>query len=389
MRKRIPDEVRGGIALSGGIDSASIAAAAALLCKAPLPTCSLRIVSENLDEGSSSRYIAESLRLENHQLDITGQKACELLPRSLWHFESPFWFGAVSCPFLEMTRFAQSQGYKVAMTGDGADELLAGYDFYRLMKLSDTLTSWKLDWIQPTIWRQAIKWTGGPAGIDIHIRQVNARLDEYKCRFGEVPPWIYLWSAIDKVSKPVLAGCELPPPSLLPPPPAHDQLRRQLHFEFVSRLPNWILVISDRLGMANGIEVRVPFLDRHLIDLCSELSPEMLLHRGTEKYVLRRALQGVAPARVVRRRKRPFLTPIAPWYLSGPGRDLAEAYLSPATVRRVGLFGVTETAALWRRAIQPNRSWDTMVSEWVCLMILSTHMLVEQFTSANIARQSL
>ena len=97
-----------------------------------------------LDETLYSRHVARELALENEEIEITGQRACELLPVSLWDFESPFWFGAVASPFLEMTRVARAQGYKVSMSGDGSDELLAGYDFYRLMVLNQTFNdgSW-------------------------------------------------------------------------------------------------------------------------------------------------------------------------------------------------------------------------------------------------------
>ena len=162
VQKRIPDEVKAGISLSGGLDSTTIAAVCARLCGAPLSTSSIRLVGEKLDETLYSRHVARELALENEEIEITGQRACELLPVSLWHFESPFWFGAVASPFLEMTRVARAQGYKVAMSGDGSDELLAGYDFYRLMVLNQTLTAWKLGWVQPTIWRNAVRWLGVP-----------------------------------------------------------------------------------------------------------------------------------------------------------------------------------------------------------------------------------
>ena len=378
--KRIPDEVKAGISLSGGLDSTAVAAVATRLCDSPLATSSIRLAGEDFDEAPFSRYAARELALENHEIEMNGEKACELLPLSIWHFESPFWFGAVATPFFEMTRVARDQGYKVALTGDGADELLAGYDFYRLMELNRLLTSWRVGWLQPTIWRRAVKWMGAPSGIDTHILNVNARLDDYQRQYREVPAWIYLWDAIDKVARPLLDGDYLPPPTMPPPPPRHDRLRRQLHFEFYTRLPNWILVISDRVGMANGVEVRVPYLDRDVIDLCGELSPEMLLRRGVEKYILRRAFSGIMPKRVARRRKRPFMTPIASWYLSGPGRELAGAYLSPETVRRVGLFSPAATENLWRKATEKSGTWEGVVSEWVCLMVMSTHILLEQFS---------
>lgn len=389
VQKRIPDEVKAGISLSGGLDSTTIAAVCARLCGAPLSTSSIRLVGEKLDETLYSRHVARELALENEEIEITGQRACELLPVSLWHFESPFWFGAVASPFLEMTRVARAQGYKVAMSGDGSDELLAGYDFYRLMVLNQTLTAWKLGWVQPTIWRNAVRWLGVPNGIDHHILSVNAKLDDHRRHYGEVPAWIYLWEAIGAIARPLLDGSSLPPPTQLPPPPRHDSLRQQLHFEFCTRLPNWILPISDRLGMANSIEVRVPYLDRDMIDLCRDLAPDMIMRRGVEKYILRQAFREVVPRKVSHRRKRPFMTPIAPWYLDGPGREMATSYLSRAAVRKVGLFDPPAVEQLWRRATEDAGTWQGTVSGWVSLMVLSTHIVLEQFETRRFLTNSL
>ncbi len=378
VRKRLPDEVRAGVALSGGIDSSAIAAVAAKRCNEQLHTASLKLTGEHLDESSMSQLVASSLGLPNDEVEMDGRRACDLLPLSLWHFEQPFWFGAVATPMLALTRVARERGLKVAMSGDGSDELLAGYDFYRLMKLSASLESLQLSRFQAPIWQHASKWAGAPAGLGEHVVSVARDAPAYARRFGEVPPWIYLWSATGAASKPLLPQ-DFPEPSRLPAPPAHDKLRRQLHFEFYTRMPNWVLPISDRLGMAHGVELRVPYLDVDVIDVCNELSPRMLLHLGTEKYVLKRAVADVLPKPIVRRRKKPFMTPVAPWYLSGPGAELAGDHLSRAAVARYGIFDPAATEKVWRTAVDGAGTWAGMAAEWVSLTVLSTHLLLDQF----------
>lgn len=383
VAKRIPEEVRGGVALSGGLDSSAIAAVAARRCDSPLPTLSLALPGEIHDETSMSRVVAESLGVRNDEAAMTGARACELLPKSMWHFESPFWYGGVATPFLELTGMAREHGWTVAMSGDGSDELLAGYDFYRLMKVSAKLESLKLGALQPMLWQQATKWIGAPSGIDRHITSVATRFGEYTDRFGQVPPWIYLWSALGDAIAPAITG-RLPEPSLLPAPPAHTTLHRQLHFEFHTRLPHWVLPISDRLGMANGIEVRVPFLDRDVIDICAEIHPNMLVHLGTEKYVLKRAVADVLPKPIVRRRKKPFMTPISAWYLSGPGAELAGDHLSRSAVQRYGLFDPVATERIWRTAVDRSGTWEGAAAEWASMAVLCTHLVLDQFTTAGI-----
>jgi asparagine synthase (glutamine-hydrolysing) len=172
--QRLPDEGEAGVALSGGLDSTAVAAVAARACKTPLPTSSLRMPGNPYDESEASRYVAQELELPNREVVMTGALACELLPRAIWHLESPFWFGAIATPFLELSRVARSDGFKVALTGDGADELLAGYDFYRVMRLNALLAFWRIAALQPILLRSAVKWLGVPVGLD-RAHQIRER----------------------------------------------------------------------------------------------------------------------------------------------------------------------------------------------------------------------
>ncbi|MET8650952.1 asparagine synthase (glutamine-hydrolyzing) [Nocardia aurea] len=384
VRKRLPDEVRAGVALSGGLDSSTIAAVAARRCDTPLDTASVRLRDEALDETPLSRLVAESLGLPNTEIDMTGARAVELLPTSLWHFESPFWYGAVATPFLDLTADMRARGLTVGLSGDGSDELLAGYDFYRLMKLSGTVEKLRLAAVRNAVWKGATAWSGAPAGIDTLMASIADRRGELSAHYGEVPPWIYLWSALDDTTTPIRSG-DLPAPSPLPTPPRHDTLRRQLHFEFYTRLPHWVLPISDRLGMANSIEVRVPYLDRDVIDVCTELSPDMLVHHGTEKYVLKKSAADILPRAIVRRRKKPFMTPVAPWYLSGPGADLAYDHLSADAVRGHGIFDPVATERMWRTATTESGTLAATAAEWSCMAVLSTHMVLDRFGAVKTA----
>ncbi|MBF6215209.1 asparagine synthase (glutamine-hydrolyzing) [Nocardia puris] len=384
VAKRVPDEVEAGIALSGGLDSSAIAAVAARRCDAPLTTLSVRLDGAIHDETEMSRLVAESLRVPNHEAEMTGARACELLPKSMWHFESPFWYGGVASPFLDLTALARDRGLKVAMSGDGSDELLAGYDFYRLMRLSSRLETMRLDFLQPMVWRQATKWIGAPSGIDRHIVDLATRRGQYTDKYGQMPPWVYLWSALSGTARPAVLT-DLPEPSALPRPPEHTTLHRQMHFEFHTRLPHWVLPISDRLGMAHGIEVRVPFLDRDVLDVCAEIDPGMLVRLGTEKYVLKRAMAPLLPKPIVRRRKKPFMTPVGAWYLSGPGADLAADHLSRDAVRRYGLFDPEVTERIWRTAVDQPGTWAGSTAEWASMAILCTHLVVDQFSAERFA----
>ncbi len=378
VRKRLPDEVKAGALLSGGIDSTAVEAVAAKLCGNPLPTYSILLPGEIFDESSFSRYAAQELAVENTEVPLRAQDVCSLLPETLWHLEAPQWFG-VAPPFLVLSKMASEAGVKVALTGDGADELLGGYDFYRVLEMNRWFTSLGLASLQSPIWKRASRWVGTPDGLIQHMIDVHSKEAVFRSQFGEMPAWIYVWSGMHATANPLFNSYPLPSPSPLPLPPNHDLYRRRLHFEYVTRLPNWVLVLSDRLSMANGIEVRVPFMDRALLDLCNELSPNLLLRRGEVKYVLKQALRHVLPPRIRQRPKKPFFTPVTSWYLSGAGLQMARHYLATSTVKQIGIFDPRAVLEIWNRAISKVGTWEGMLAEWAIMMIMSTHILVEQF----------
>jgi asparagine synthase (glutamine-hydrolysing) len=384
VRKRVPDEVPYGATLSGGIDSTAIVAVIARVLGQSPPTASIRLPDETLDEGPYSRRAARDLGVENLEIEVTGGEACELLPRALWHLESPQWFG-VPMPFLRLTGEARHIGVKVALTGDGSDELLGGYSWYLLQELERRLlrlARWGLASLRVPIMHQVAARNAAPTGAADHMLSVPGRLAADRTRFsGGEPAWFYVWSAMeqltDRLLLPSAAGLE---PTPLPAPPPHTPLHQALHYEYHTRLPGWILVLSDRLSMANGVEVRVPFMDRELLDLIPRVSPAMLVHRFREKHILKEALRDLLPPPIRRRRKKPFFTPIAPWYLSGPGEELAGTYLGAAGTRAAGIFDPAEVSRLHRLALDGGgRTWPGMLAEWACMGVLSTHLLVEQF----------
>lgn len=380
VARRVPDEVGWGVALSGGLDSSAIAGISAKrLGKHPL-TLSLHVGDNILNETDDSRLVSASLELENDEIPITSARASALVEEAVYHFESPFWYGIVAAPFLDLAGRTREAGLKVLMSGDGSDELLAGYDFYRLLKIRKRLQKLHLSRYEPIVWKRALRWFGAPAGLDEHIKRVSSRIPEIEAEYGEIPPWIYMWTALSERlgSATVATRGKV---TTLPRPLAKTDLHRQLSFEYSTRLPHWVLAISDRLGMARGIEVRVPFLDRDLIDVAEQLHPSLMLRGTTEKFALKRAVKSVLPKRTVRRRKKPFMTPISSWYLWQDGKrsDLVERYLSNTRIDEYGIYDADAVDGLLDDAKRGDGSWSAVTAEWACLSILATQILVSQY----------
>ncbi|HEY6796984.1 MAG TPA: asparagine synthase (glutamine-hydrolyzing) [Kineosporiaceae bacterium] len=377
IRKRLPDEVAWGVTLSGGLDSTSIASVASREFGADMPTCSIRLPGEKLDEGTYSRAASRELGLVNIEVSTDAGEMHDLLPETLWHLETPQWFG-VAPPFLKVAETARQHGVKVALTGDGADELLAGYSMYRILTIQRRLRRLGLDGAAAPLWQRAARLVGAPSDVGAEFRAVNHSMRDVT---DSMPAWSYIWISMQKQAADALVDYRaLGPPTLPTPPQPLDELRRSLYAEYFTRLPNWILVLSDRLSMARGVEVRVPFMDRDLLDLVADLDPRLILHLGTEKYVLKEAMRSTVPEAVRRRRKKPFFTPVHRWFLGG---ELAANYLSAQTVREHGLFRPAAVDRLRAIARDEERTWASITAGWTCLMIMSTHILVEQFTDSR------
>ena len=143
-----------------------------------------------------------------------------------------------------------------------------------------------------------------------------------------------------------------------------DRLRRLTPFaslhrcELEVRLPDYVLHTADRAAMACGLEVRVPFLDHELAELCAAIPDSLKARRGVEKYILRRAVQGILPEEICRRRKRGLFAPAKGWW-RGRLPAFAADLLSEATLRRSGYFDPDRVAAALRR----HRSGEANLSQ--------------------------
>jgi asparagine synthase (glutamine-hydrolysing) len=161
-----------------------------------------------------------------------------------------------------------------------------------------------------------------------------------------------------------------------------DPLDAELALELESRLPSWILVISDRSAMANGVEARVPFLDHRVVELIVSMPPSVKMRGLREKAVLRDAVSDLLPRAIARRRKQPFMTPIEDWFFAPSRPAFVDEALSPRALRDAGLFApdvVTRMRGELARA--PRGHADRFRRELVLMLVLGTQLLHRMFVA--------
>jgi asparagine synthase (glutamine-hydrolysing) len=381
--------------LSGGLDSSAIAALARAAAGAPPETLSIAFDEPRFDESEHARVMAEALGGPLHTVRADAA-AAELLPAMIWSLELPLMVpGALGG--LLLSAEARRRGLKVVLTGDGADEIMGGYDCFRGAALRRAFDRPLARWLRPFAYRRLYQWAGLPDGAVELMLEVQARpARDIEHAFGGLyPPWYDIWQLLD-VERDRLLGVDgrtVRPATAAPrelaalvrqDAAAMHPLDAALAFELESRLPSWILVISDRSAMWNGVEARVPFLDHRVVDFVAALPPSLKMRFAQEKAILRGAMRGLLPEPIRRRRKQPFVTPVKEWFFSPRAPAWVGEALSDEAVRAAGLFDPAVVGALRRRLdAVDERHIDRVRLELVLMLVLGTQLLERQFVAGS------
>jgi asparagine synthase (glutamine-hydrolysing) len=397
LRRRAYDhlqsDVRVATFLSGGLDSASISALVNEVTGDPPVTFSIGFANPDYDERPFAEKMVEELGAENHTV-VCDTNTAELFPKMIWHTELPLQF-PLALPLMQLSGLARSCGFRVVLTGEGADELMGGYDCFRAQKMRRALDRPGLRALRPHIYSQLYKWHGMPEGTLEKMLEIQQRpvRDVAAAFSGVYPAWYDNWQVMDVDRQLLLSpdGRPVCPTTDAPPEFAAlvrediaelEPLDAQLAIELETRLPAWILLIGDRASMANGVEARVPFLDHEIVELIAPLRPSLKMKGFKEKSVLRGAMKGLLPDDIRRRQKRPFYTPVKEWFFSDAAPEYVREVLDERALREAGLFA-PEVVKKLRQDLElaPEKHLERVQLEWVLIQVLGTQLLHHFFVS--------
>jgi len=378
-----------GVYLSGGIDSSSVAAMAAK-SRGGSSAFTIGFSNAEFDETRSARDVARRFGLEHHVLTLKQSDLESVFPRSVWHSEMPT-ANAHGAAKMCLSALA-GRHVKAVLTGEGADEVFAGYSYFWHQHLLERARLRPNDACAKAELREFYRQTRLLSGACRTMAyadydRVVARLGAYP--YGALRAIDYRRSFQHLFAKDVRARLETA--DVLEP--FEQELHTRLdtlsslsasqYYAITFDLPGYMLsVLGDRPEMANSLEGRVPFLDHRVVELVARLPHAMRVRGGHGKYVVRRALAGELPE-LGSKPKRNFLAPSTD-SLSLDRRDgpIAE-YLSADTARRVGIFSPGRVSALrvLHRAL-PRKSQYFSLCEASLLFVASTHAL-HAFASAS------
>jgi asparagine synthase (glutamine-hydrolysing) len=343
VRSHLVADVPVGTFLSGGLDSTAVTRAARQALGAPLHTFSVRFDGpRGLDESPLARRAAARLDTVHHELTL-GPESASVLPDVARHADEPF---AISSALAlhRLARFAREH-VKVVLTGDGADETLGGYPWRHEPEASPRPLLRGLAMILARSVRGA---RGGAPGFRAELGGRLRRFRQPGERYAEIVS-AFVPEEMTALLEPGFAElaartwAENPVRRAYEREPAGDEVNRRLRADLRTTLVDEMLAKVDRMTMAWGLEARVPFLDRGLVEWAFRQPGHYKVRRGQGKRLLRRALADLPE--VARRRKHGFDVPLGAW-LRGSLRPLMMDTLAPAAVRRRGLFRPDAVQAL-------------------------------------------
>ena len=376
-----------GCYLSGGLDSSLIAALGRAVKGERFFTFSVRFEDAEYDETRFQREVATQIESDHREILVRAGDIAAVFPEVVYHAERPI-LRTAPAPLFLLSRLVRESGVKVVLTGEGADEMFAGYDLFREAKVRrfwgrqprSTLRPRLLERLYPYLARSPVAWPsiareffgagredGGAPGFahQTRWRTAGALFRLFAAPLREALP------RADVVGE-LLAS--FPPEYGRWSPLAQDQF-----VEVRTLLSGYLLSAQgDRMLMAHSVEGRFPFLDREVVALANGLPAPYKLRVLDEKHVLKRAARALVPEDIVRRKKQPYRAPDALSFVGPAAPEWVAEVMSEAALRDAGLFDPRGATQVWRKCQARSGGQLSNTDNMALVGILSAQLLHQQ-----------
>jgi asparagine synthase (glutamine-hydrolysing) len=392
VRLRLVSDVPLGVLLSGGVDSSTVAALAVEASSEPVKTFSISFAESSFDESSYARAVAKFLGTDHHEERLSANLAANLVGEIGSWMDEPFSDSSLVPTYL-LSRFTRKH-VTVALGGDGGDELFAGYAMYRGHRWAEVYAKvpafLRTGFVEPLVRALPVKTRNLSFDYKALRFITGAKYDpvtRHHVWFGSFAPdeQELLLTAealgasdadIYRDARRLVAECD-----------STNVVEQMQSLDAQLYLAEDILTKVDRASMAVSLEVRAPFLDPRVAEFAASLPASYKLRGRQTKYILKRAIAPSLPPFVTRRAKKGFGVPVAEW-LKGKLRPLARDLLSPARVRRAGVFNpeyVTRLQDEHERGVANHRKllWTLLMFELWHESFIETPRRIESSVSSS------
>jgi asparagine synthase (glutamine-hydrolysing) len=389
-RLRLRADVPVGAYLSGGLDSSITTALAQQYMGPSLRTFSIAFEEPELDESEYQLQLVRALGTQHEMIRCTASDIAEVFPEMMWHVETPV-LRTAPAPMFLLSRLVRERGFKVVLTGEGADEFWGGYDIFKEAKVRAFWAKQIGSKRRPLLLKRLYPYLEGIQ------RQSPAYLQAFFCVGGDMlsdplsshmPRWELTRKAQLFCSQAVRSELNGANPysavhAVVPDEFAQwETFSRAQYLEACFLLPDYLLSSQgDRVAMANSVEGRYPFLDYRLVEFSTRVPARLKMKVLNEKYLLKRAFGHLVPEAITTRHKQPYRAPDAASFVDPqtgkPRTDYIAELLSPECIRQYGIFDVPSVQKLIDKA-KSGRAVSFLDNAAV-VGVLSTQALIDQF----------
>jgi asparagine synthase (glutamine-hydrolysing) len=384
VRLQLRSDVPVGAYLSGGLDSSTIASLVRRHTNNRRKTFSVSFADSAYDESREQQEVASFLGTDHAAVNCGYEDIARVFPEVVWHAETPV-VRTAPAPLYLLSGLVRENGYKVVLTGEGADEILGGYDIFKEAKIRAFIHRDMQSRLRPLLLKRLYPYltlsptesaayaarffdTGAPPDDPFYAHRPRWRTTAWILPFlreelrsnSSREPLDTLGSAFGGK----LAGL--------------DFFSAAQYLEAKTLLGNYLLSSQgDRMAMAHSVEGRFPFLDHRVVEFACQIPPHLRMKVLREKNILKKAMAGGLPKGIIERKKQPYMAPDIASFSGKAGAECLERYLSENAVTGAGLFrpeAVRQLVAKCRKN-QPQGFRENMAF----VGILSTQILHEQF----------
>lgn len=391
-RLRLRADVPVAVYVSGGLDSSAIAALARKASGARLRGFGIGFTDPRFDESPHQDRIAGALGVELDRISIAPPDIAELFPEVVSLAEKPL-LRTAPAPMLALSDLVHRHGFKVVLTGEGADELFAGYDLFRESQIRRFWAREPGSTSRPRLFERIYPWlTRSVSNAPGFTRQFFGQgmlegedpLYSHRIRFGTTAR-LLRFLHLDLLRSIPPGG--MPTERLLARLPgefgAFSDLGKAQYLEVITFLQGYLLHSQgDRMLMGHSVEGRFPFLDHRVAEFAASLPDTLRLRGLRDKRILRRAMAPLLPPDIVARPKRPYRAPILGAFLGAGAPEYVAGLLDPARLAETGVFSGRTVGLLWDKCRRSGVDQVGEMDEMAFVGILSIQLLHEHLVKA-------
>ena len=370
VRVRLMSEVPLGAYLSGGVDSSLIVAIMTKLTQRPVQTFTVGYEdAPDVSELEYARLAARHIGADHHEFILQPATFVDHVEELVWHMDEPVGEFA-TIPLMLLSRLAK-QHVTVMLSGEGADEIFAGYSIYRYMALVERYRALP-GWLRRGIGNPVLRAALGHRKEGKYAAWPEQRLEErYRGNGVCFTDPMRAQLLTPEFTRSVEQGhLQRTIDGYYSRVSGKDPVSRMLYVDTKTWLPEDLLVKADKMTMAAAVELRVPFLDHRLVELAASFPTRMKIRGWTGKYIMKRYAETLLPRAIVHRPKRGFPVPLAQW-MQGPVGRMARDVLFDDRTRQRGIFNIPYIRTLFRRHEEGSEDYSRNI--WT-LLVLETWM---------------